>query len=606
MAAAAGPTSASAASDLPAEMTAVLEGQGLQGAVWSLVRPEGVEIGAAGRRDAATGAAIRADDRVNVGSVTKTLVATGILILVTEGRLSLDAPLADLLPEVALDNPWDQTHPVRLRHLLDHTAGLDDARLWHILSRRAKADTPLAAALTGSDDMLRVRVRPGSRFSYSNLGYHLAGMVMERVTGEPYEAWLDAHLLRPLGMADSTFAFVDQATDPRLAMGHFEAGEPAPALPLWLRTGTQFTTTAADMARFARFLLGEGGVDGRLLVRPDLLRAMGPPAGTEAAEAGLAAGYGMGLDSRDRFGVPARCHSGSMVGFNAAFCLFPDQGKAFFLAMNADSETADMAAPERELARVLDLAPVAGGQAGTPAEGRAADLADWSGTYVPAPVRFQTTAYLDRLTAAVKVGTAGSGVTLTPFQAPPRSLHPVGGPSGRAPDPADGLLFRAEGRVAPSHILYLTATGDRVLSTGFRTWQRVHPLAQGLLWAGAAAGIGGLVWILGSGLVRIRRLIGRPVDPMVPPFLATLALLLPLPFLATGDFLALGDPSPGSLLLAGATAVLPLALLAGLVQGWRVGYPSLRSRIDAAALLAVLQWAATLAAYGLLPLTLWT
>jgi len=578
------------ATELEARMAAALKDQGLQGAVWALVRPDGVETGAAGPRDAATGVPMRPDDRVHVGSVTKTLVATGLLGLVTQGRVSLETPVADLLPQVTLDNPWADTHPVRLRHLLDHTAGLDDSRLWHIFSRRAAADTPLAAALAGPTDMLRVRVRPGSRFSYSNLGYHLAGMVIERVTGQRYETWLDANLLAPLGMADSTFGFVDQMADPRLAMGHFEAGSPAPALPMWLRPSAQFTTTAADMGRFARFLMGDGTVDGRTIVRGDLLRAMGRPTGTEAAEAGLEAGYALGLDGRDRHGVPGHCHSGSMVGFNAVFCLYPDQGKAFFLSMNADSEAADLTGMEAELARALGLATAADPPAGSPAPA----LADWSGTYVPAPARFETMAYMDRLTATVRVDAAQEGVLVTPFQG-----------TGRRLLPAAGLLFRAEGRIAPSHVLYLTAAGDRVLSNGLRSWQRVNPLAQGLLWTGLAAGVAGLLWILGSGLARGRRMFRRPADPMLAPLLAVLALLPPLPLLATGDYLAIGDPAPASILLAMATAALPLAVIAGLGLRLRAGLDCRRAWIDAAALLAVLQWAATLATFELLPLKLW-
>lgn len=586
---AAGPVAAGAA-DLADSMAANLRTQGLQGAVWALIGPDGTQTGAAGLRNAATGVAMNADDRVQVGSVTKSLVATGMLRLVTEGRLSLDTPLASLLPDVRLDNPWEQTHPVRLRHLLDHTAGLDDARLWHIMSRRATPDTPLSAALAGTGDMLRVRVRPGSRFSYSNLGYHLAGMVIERVTGQDYEDWLDANLLAPLGMTDSTFTFVDQATDPRLAMGHFEAGALAPAIPMWLRTGVQFTTTAADMARFARFLLGDGQVDGRTLVRPDLLLAMGRATKTEAVEAGLLAGYSLGLDGRDRHGAPARCHSGSMVGYNAVLCIFPDLDKAFFLSVNADDEAADMARLETVLVGALDIAPATAPPSVAPDPG----LADWLGTYAPAPARFETTAYLDRLTSTIKLSTTTESLVLAPFQAADRLLQPAG-----------GLLFRAEARITPSHVLYVTADGERVVSTGLRSWQRVNPVGHALLWAGLAAGLAGLTWTLASGFVRLRRILRSPVEPILPPFLATLALLPPLLLLAISDFLAIGDPSIGSLWLATATLALPLAALAGLFMQYRAGFNGKRSWMDVAVFAAIFQWSATLAIFDLVPLTLW-
>src|SRR5688572_29220165 len=182
-------------------MAAELVAQQLQGAVWSTRTPDGtIAVGAAGERDARTGAPLRADDRVHVGSVAKTLLATGVLRLVSERRLALDAPVAALLPDVGIDNPYDPEHPVTVRHLLDHTAGLDDARLSQVFSLRARADAPLASAFAGRP--LRVRSRPGSRHSYSNSGYTLLGMIVEAVTGERYETWLERELLRPLGMRD--------------------------------------------------------------------------------------------------------------------------------------------------------------------------------------------------------------------------------------------------------------------------------------------------------------------------------------------------------------------------------------------------------------------
>ena len=120
---------------LSADIAAELRRQGLQGAVWSTVRTDGaVALGAAGIKDARVGQPMGVEDRVQVGSVAKTLVATGILRLVTQGRLTLDAPVTDLVPGIAFDNPWARSEPIRVRHLLDQTAGLDDARLAHVFS----------------------------------------------------------------------------------------------------------------------------------------------------------------------------------------------------------------------------------------------------------------------------------------------------------------------------------------------------------------------------------------------------------------------------------------------------------------------------------------
>lgn len=70
-----------------------------------------------------------ADDRVHIGSVTKTLIATASLRLLDAGRLTLDATVSELPPDIVLNHQWSTSNPVRVRHLFDHTAGLDDLRM---------------------------------------------------------------------------------------------------------------------------------------------------------------------------------------------------------------------------------------------------------------------------------------------------------------------------------------------------------------------------------------------------------------------------------------------------------------------------------------------
>lgn len=316
------------ATNLAPQVAALLREQGLEGAVWTTLDAHG----AAGASDAGSSNSsnrpMRVDHRVQVGSVAKTVLAAGLLRLVSQGRLGLDTPVSALLPGMAFDNQWEASDPVRIRHLLDHSAGLDDARLWQVFSMQPKADTPLAAAFPPGRGLLRVRHRPGTRFSYSNMGYTLLGMVIERIAGQPYERYLDAALLAPLGMHDSSFGFVTQAGDPGLAMGHVEYGVVHPALPSYLRPAGQFTTTAADMGRFARFLMGDGSIGGAPFIDPQLLRRMGEPHATEAARAGLQVGYGLGLRKLDRHGALAKCHSGNTIGFRAMLCLFPIRSRA--------------------------------------------------------------------------------------------------------------------------------------------------------------------------------------------------------------------------------------------------------------------------------------
>ncbi len=566
-----------------------LETQGLQGAVWSLVDPAGEVTGATGVRDARSGSPMHAVDKVQVGSIAKTVLAVGVLRLATEGRLALDAPVASILSGLAFDNPWQATDPVRVRHLLDHTAGLDDARLSQVFSRQVDADTPLRETLADVLPLV-VRHRPGTRASYSNTGYVVLGMLIERVTGGRYEAWLDDNVLAPIGMHDSTFAFTTQEgerADARLAMGHFEKGVAQAAVPTRLRPAAQFTTTVADMARFARFMLDGRTVGGEALVDTALLRAMGEPSTTDAAAAGLRTGYGLGLSTRDRHGVVGLCHGGNTVGYRAMFCVFPGQDRAFFVAHNADVEDADYG---RYDAMLIEALGTESATTSTPAP-RGTGTSSWDGFYELSPNRFASLAWIDAVFGIVRVRSEGEALRVGPVMADGTHLLPAG-----------GELWRAQGRAIASHALFVDRDGARTLSTGMQTFAQVAWPIVAMRWLSMIAGTLGLAWLIVGGVLPWR---GATARPGFVPFLGIVALVLPLPLFLAQSFLAIGDMTIASVLLAVVTALLPVALFAGLVRGRRTAFASKRRSFDTFAMLAALQFALVLAWWNLLPLRLW-
>lgn len=573
---------------------AVLE-EGLVGVTWSLVTPEGVRLGAAGLRDATLGTRLQPHHRMHVGSVAKTLVATGVLMLVTEGRLELDARVGDLLPDLRMENPWEAHAPLLVRHLLDHSGGLDDARFRQVFTLRGDSDSPLASAL-GARQTITVRHRPGARFSYSNTSYLLLGMIIERVTGRRYETWLDTSLLAPLGMHRSTFAFTSQEgadADSTLAMGHFGIDAPQPAYAIPVRPASQFTTTAEDMATFARFLMSDGVVEGRQLVDGGLLRAMAAPTLTEAAQAGLAAGYAHGLLRRERWGITGNCHLGNIGTFRAILCVYPAYQRAFFASYNSDPEQGNFNRVDSLLASALGVprTPAA------PTTAPGVDPGEWNGWYVVRPNRFQQFAYLDELMGIMRIGWNGSTLDLRPVQGTPLSLESVG-----------GALFRLDGRREATHVLGRSSDGAQIVSDGLRTWERVPRWRVVVRWLSAGAGIVGLLYLLLVGGVRtviaLRRSALREEALRWPALVLWLLVLAPVPYLLQ-PFLAIGDPTPANLAVASLTLLLPLAAGAALVQLGRAGFSEARAAVDATALLMALQWCAVLALWGLLPLALW-
>jgi CubicO group peptidase (beta-lactamase class C family) len=578
------------AGDLGEGLKALLAQERLAGAAYAVVRGDETLVGSVGTAHAPSGRPLAANAKVHVGSVAKMMLALAALRLVTEERLDLDAPVQTYLPELQIDNPWEATSPVLVRHLMDFTSGLEDLRLWQAFSARMNPDLPLAEVVGRSPRALVLRTEPGSRASYSNLGFTLLGWVIESVVGERYEAWADRELLQPLGLADSSFAFVTQVAqagrpaDPRLAWGHLEDGRPERALPIGVRPAAQFTTTAADMARLARFMMGDGHIDGRIFIDPLLLRAMGQPRGTEAARAGLTIGYGLGLSTRDRGGAVGRCHGGNVTGYRAMFCLYPAERAAFFVAVNTDSETARYDKLDELLQKHLRLPePLPAPRAETVL------AAEWAGRYVPAPGRFESLALVDRLTSVWRVDAGPGGATLARPGGTPLALHAL-----------SPVLMRQADRSTASHVFLTGADGERYLSDGLRTFRQVRLAELAALWASVALGVAGLLHGLLAAPWRRWR---RGTRLAQPAFVAVLALLAAAPLFLLQPWQAMGDLTMASGLLYAATLALPLAALVQATRAWRQRGPGWRWDVAAAA--AVVQVSVLLAWWGLWPVATW-
>lgn len=557
---------------------------------------------------------MQVDSRLQTGSVAKTLTTLGLLRLVSQGRVALDDEVQPLLPGWPLDNPWAATAPLRLRHLLDMSAGLPDVRLWQMFDARHRSDQPLAAVWQRDPSVLRLRTPPGRQFNYSNLSHTLAAALLEAVTGEPYERWMARELLTPLGLGNSTLAFMPTAVlsaDDRLAWGHVDDGSPVGAVPVAVRPAAQFTTTGPDLMRLAAFLLaGDGRVAGRPFIRADLLAAMGVPPATEAASAqGLATGYALGLFTRDRHGALARCHGGSVAGFRALWCFDRTAGSAYAVLHNSDRESARYSRFEALMVKHLGwrATPV-------PPQPAASDVARWNGRYVPTPSRLQAMTLIDRLVGGWTLKVTPDGGTWTPDLGPARALLPQG-----------GHRFRQEDRVQTTLVLMTDERGNPVVAGQGIT---LHRQPAGVGWAQRALALGGVLgmvvlvalpmvaaWRAPLDLTDRARAVGASVAPtrarrfqralMEPGSLGAWALGVSLAALAWQPWTRLGEPTAVNLALAATTALVPLVLLA---QCWRDrpgrrrgAMPSVRM---AACVLALGGWA-LLAAFGWLPMRLW-
>lgn len=254
----------------------------------------------------------------SVASVTKTFTATALVRLAAEGRVDLDAPVRRYVPELRLADERAAA-TVTVLNLLNHTAGL----AWGLIDTAGPADPSLAAYVTRMAGLDLVAA-PGTRVSYSQAGYNLAGRVIENVTGLRYDRAVTDLLLTPVGLPDTVFG-LDDVVVRRFALGYHRAADgtlrparpwtPWPAGTYGDAPGGGIASTARDLLRWARFHLGTG--DGVLPAA--WLRRMTRP----TAEA-----VGIGWFLRDVGGVRTARHVGSGNGQFAELVVVPDRGFA--------------------------------------------------------------------------------------------------------------------------------------------------------------------------------------------------------------------------------------------------------------------------------------
>jgi CubicO group peptidase (beta-lactamase class C family) len=294
-----GSTRVALAADAPATVIAeyqaripeLMAQQGIPGLAVALVdRNRTLWVEGFGHVDRRGSAPVTADTIFSVQSMSKLFTATAVMQAVAAGRLDLDTPITTYLPEFTVHSAFEE-HPERkitLRMLLSHTAGFTHEAPVGNNNDLDSGDFD-AHVRSISDTWLRFPV--GRGYAYSNLGIDLAGYILQRVEGKPFAEVMRDSLLEPLGMDHSTFdRAVIRATADR-AVGHVHP-YPEPPVDVPMTAAGGLYASAADLARFLRFELNGGSVDGRVVLDPKWLAEMQtvpPPRGDAPA------GYALGV-----------------------------------------------------------------------------------------------------------------------------------------------------------------------------------------------------------------------------------------------------------------------------------------------------------------------
>lgn len=296
---------------MAAPLRPYVEAHTLAGAVTLVAdRDRVLDRSAVGFADVAAGRAMTTDCLFWIASQSKPITAAALMMLVDEGKVALDDPVARFLPE--FQDTWvvaerDDQHlalrrpsrPISVRDVLSHTSGL---------AFSSKLETPTLDGLALRDAvrsyaMTPLLFDPGAKYRYSNAGINTVGWIIEVVSGQPYEAFLRSRLLEPLGMVDTTFrptaaqlrrlarSYKPGAGGSGLAettIGQLRhplddpARQPMPAGGLF--------STAEDVARFCRMVLNDGTLDGRRYLSEASVHAMT----TRQTPPALQDSYGLG------------------------------------------------------------------------------------------------------------------------------------------------------------------------------------------------------------------------------------------------------------------------------------------------------------------------
>ncbi|MER6570496.1 serine hydrolase domain-containing protein [Streptomyces sp. NPDC001093] len=329
-----------------------------------------------------TGVTATTDSVYQMGSIAKIYTATLIMRLVESGRLDLDAPVVDVLPEFSVADP-QTTRTITTRQLLSHTSGLTCDFTYD----SGRGDDCLAKYVEAAKDVA-LDCPPGTAISYSSIGYNVLGRIIEVVTGQVWDEALKDLLLTPLGLTH-TMTLPEEALRFRAAMGHLgEPGQdpdPAPSWDLMPRSAGPYgrvIATAGDLARLTRMHLA-GGVaeDGTRVLSEKSVALMQrrvvdcPDKWTVSAD-----GWGLGWTLYDWNGVQGYGHDGASIGQYGYLRVVPTAGVAVALLTNGGGARELYAALYRELlaelAGVTMPAPFA-----PPATPPVVDWAPLVGTY---------------------------------------------------------------------------------------------------------------------------------------------------------------------------------------------------------------------------------
>jgi CubicO group peptidase (beta-lactamase class C family) len=541
---------------------AVLDSTGAPGAGVVLFSADSIRWeGYFGVADRAADRPVTANTVFRAGSVSKSVVSTAALLFTESGQLDLRAPVRDLAPDIQIQNPWADTDPVRVVHLLEHTAGFDDLEIHEYVSR--SPDITLREGLAINPATRTVRWRPGMYFSYSNAGPPVAAYILQQKTGQTFESLVADRIFGPLGMTASSFRRDERVRD-RLATGYAADGETEkPYVHIGLRPSGALNTRPTDLARFGQMLLGRGTRGDATLLDTASVERMETPQTSLAARNGLETGYGLGNAATPHEGFVYHGHAGGISGFIARYGYLPDYNRGYVVMLN--SEDGDAHGQIADLVRDYQTRSLSPPESPPVADIPGDTLAQHTGYYASFTPRNEIARFVERLLGIVHVDTTAKGLSVNPALGTADTLLPV-----------DAQRFRGSTEPVATTVFARSPDGQMVLSgDGAVVNGNLRPISAVSAWGRwIVSGLSlllllstllfALYWMTAKALGRLgnRESIHLRLWPLVA--VVTLFWAFALLGLALEDPISLlGTPTVYSVGYAGLTLAYGVATLAG-------------------------------------------
>ncbi|WP_062067669.1 serine hydrolase domain-containing protein [Cellvibrio sp. OA-2007] len=248
-----------------------------------------------------------------IGSVSKMFAALAVLKLQEEGKLNLNDKVRDLVPEIQFENQWEETHPVRIAHLLEHTTGWDDIHLAEY-AYSAPDSMSTKEGLDYHPDSRKSRWIPGTRHAYCNSGSAVVAYIVEKISGKKYEDYIAETFFKPLDMPSTSYFQTELYKQKGATL--YTNGKPENYWHIIHRAAGSINSSPKDMANFMQFLLQRGATQNQQLIPRAAFDRMEIPTTTLGSTAQLTGGYGLAnyTSGYKDFNMAFHGHNGGVFG----------------------------------------------------------------------------------------------------------------------------------------------------------------------------------------------------------------------------------------------------------------------------------------------------